>query len=479
MRSAATLAAILVFGGGDAFAADCPTPTPRPTRTGTLVTIVVDFCKPAPSPTPAPPPAPSAAPGAAPRLRSGGTTQAIDLYRDWQALTKSSGGVSAAPTPAAAPQRAAIPFVPEFFDLIDGPETKELKGVRIDERDRVAIALRHFNFVNFGAEYTIEKTVIEAYVTLNTLWSQALGLGPTLRAASAGNVPCPTDATFEQCVVDWMWALVLTNRSLERATGLHKDRVALDDAMITTLTTEADGIRNLRAQLLRLQAETLTRKPESMQEIEWYKQVQAAHDKLMAQIDAFAVLAELTRKGQIKNVDKQAAGTLVTVRITAKNAVGNPASKVEIQYFVHSRYPLTFHGGYLYSSFKEVKFEQVRTVAGADLFAQVQQPSSVSTYAAFLSYEIVGTNTGRYKTGVLATLGTDFKDPGKRLFIGGSVRLLSRVFVGGGVVSAKATEGVNPVVEQIGSQLARELFGTLTTRREWKPFFHVSFGVFN
>ena len=477
MRSVVTLAAILLLGAGEARAA-CDPPVPAPTRTGTLVTIVVDFCKPAP-PAPATP-AVSAAPGAAPRLRSGGTAQVIDLHRDWEKLVKSPQGPgAAAPGPAAPVERAAIPFGPEFFDLLDGPQTKELKGVRIDERDNVAIALQHFNFVNFGAEYTIEKTVIEAYVTLNTLWSQALGLGRTFRAASP-TAPCPADATFEQCVVDWMWALVLTNRSLDHATGLNKNRVALDDAMIANLTVEADGIRNLRAQLLQLQAETLTRRPGSMQEIEWYKQVQASHDKLVSQIDAFAVLAELTRKGQIKNLDKQDAGTLVTVRITAKNAVGNPASKVEIQYFVHSRYPVTFHAGYLYSSFKEVKFDQVRTIAGADLFAQVQQPSSVSTYGAFLSYQIVGRNTGRYSTGVLATLGTDFKDPGKRLFVGGSVRFLSRVFVGGGVVSANSTEGVNPVVEQIGNQLgARELFSTLTTRRAWKPFFHVSFGVFN
>src|SRR6185503_15358005 len=113
--------------------------------------------------------------------------------------------------------------------------------------------------------------------------------------------------------------------------------------------------------------------------------------------------------------------------------------------FVHSKFPVTFHAGYLYSSLKEVTFDQVRTIAGADLFQQVQNPQSVNTYAAFLSYQLLKGNMGQYSTGVLATLGTDFKEPGSRLYVGGSLKLLSRVYIGAGVSSATVSEGVNPV----------------------------------
>jgi hypothetical protein len=342
--------------------------------------------------------------------------------------------------------------------------------------------LKHFNFVNFGAEYTIEKTVIEAYVTLNTLWTQALGLGRPLMAASLKEGPCPGGATFEQCVVDWMWASILISRRLNEATARHKSQVTLAEATIKSdVIPDSNVIQTLRAQLIQVQSDTLTRKPGSVQEIQWYNEVQASHDKLIGQIDAYLRLAELTVSGQTKNIDRQQAGTLVTVKITGINALGNPAgTPVEIQYFVHSKLPVTFHAGYLYSSLKDVKFEEVRTVAGADLFQQVQNPASVNTYAAFLSYQLWSGNMGRHGTGILATLGTDFKDPGDRLYAGASFKFLSRFYAGVGVVSAAVAEGVNPVVEQIGAGLgARELFTAVTTRRDWKPYFHVSFGVFN
>jgi hypothetical protein len=487
--------------------ADCPaSPEVKPLpRSGTLVVISVDYCPPAVAgPAAAPGGDPAAArraqpPSAAPATPPAAGQPVKDLYKQWTELTKTAkptdSSPSAAPSPPAAPRAAPAPQAGPRADaaaigsafsiarnFLEGPVTQELKGIRIDERDRVAVKLTHFNFINFAAEYTIEKTVIEAYVTLNKLWSQALGLGLPFAAASVRDTgPCPEDATFEQCVVDWMWAQILTSRQLNVVTGSFKNRVALDQSIIDgNIKPDSMTMETLRAQLVQIQSDTLTRKPTSLQEIEWYTQVQTAHDRLVGQLDAYLRLAELTVSGQTKNIDKQAAGTLVTVKIVAMNALGNPAGKpVEIQYFVHSKYPVTFHAGYLYSSLKEVKFEQVRTTAGADLFQQVHKPENVNTYAAFLSYQLFSGNTGRYGTGVLATLGTDFKDPAKRLYIGGSVKFLSRVFAGVGVVSSDVSEGVNPVVEQIGSALgARDLFTAVTTRRDWKPYFHISFGVF-
>lgn len=514
MRHPIVLAALLSSVAGADAVAQCLPTSVTPERSGTLVTITVDFC-PAPPALPAPPapaaPAASAAgaPAAAPVAPAAVTPPvaaasavaapaaaasaapatapaAVDLYGNWATLTAAPVAPPAAAPgagPAARPDAGDITGAFESVrNILSAPETQELKGVRIDERDNVSIRLRHFNFVNFAAEYTVEKTVIEAYVTLNNLWSQALGLGRPLQAASVAVGPCPAGATFEQCVVDWMWASILASRRLNEATARHRSRVTLDQATIDgAVVPDSDAVQKLRAQLIQVQSDTLTRKPGSVQEIEWYNQVQASHDKLIGQIDAYLRLAELTVSGQTRNIDRQKAGTLVTVKVAGMNALGNPAGKpVEIQYFVHSKYPVTFHAGYLYSSLKEVEFDAVRTTAGADLFQQVRDPASVNSYAAFLSYQLWSGNVGRHGTGILATLGTDFKDPGERLYAGGSVRFLSRFYVGGGFVSATVSEGVNPVVEQVGTALgARELFDAVTTRRDWKPYFHVSFGVFN
>lgn len=482
--------------------AQCTPSVGTPTRSGNRVEVILDYCASAPAGTPpgggTAPSAAAAAPAASPGAPSG-LAAPFNLYGGWEALTKAITPPSpppSGPAPAAAAAAGAVPAAPgaaprtagDAFDSLLGvpdlldPETDELRGVRIDERDNVTIRLVHFNFINFSAEYAVDTKVIEAYVTLNTLWSQALGLGRLGLSASPGPQPCPADATFARCVTDWMWALTLSSRRLDDAVRRHSQHVGLSAAVIANeVVPEAQVLQKLRAQLIQLQTDTLSRQPESMPDITWYQQVQTAHDKLMAQLGSYLRLAELTAAGQTKPIDKQKAGTLVTVRITAVNALGNMQGRpTEIKYFVHSRLPVRFHAGYLYSNLKEIEFEQVRTVAGADLFQQVQDPSSVQSYGAFLSYEFFSRNTGRYATGILGTLGTDFEEPGKRLYVGASVRFLSRVYLGFGALSGSVAEGQNKVIEQIGEGLgSRELFTTVTSRREWKPYFHISFGVFN
>jgi hypothetical protein len=80
---------------------------------------------------------------------------------------------------------------------------------------------------------------------------------------------------------------------------------------------------------------------------------------------------------------------------------------------------------------------------------------------------------------VLATIATDFSEPGNRMYLGVSVRFLRKVLVTGGAASASVTEGRNPVTEQLAELTdTRQLYGSLATRRQWKPFLGISFTVF-
>ena len=93
---------------------------------------------------------------------------------------------------------------------------------------------------------------------------------------------------------------------------------------------------------------------------------------------------------------------------------------------------MTFHAGYLYSSLKEVEFDQVRTIAGADLFQQVHNPQSVNTYAAFLSYQLLSGNMGRHGAACSRRLAPTSRNRVRGCMSEGSVKFLSRVYVGRG-----------------------------------------------
>jgi hypothetical protein len=105
------------------------------------------------------------------------------------------------------------------------------------------------------------------------------------------------------------------------------------------------------------------------------------------------------------------------------------------------RVSLVFHVGYGYSRLRDVEVEKVRSLSNRGLFSVV-------------------------------------KDPGDRLLVGGSARA-EKLSVTAGAMSGSVKKGVNPIVEAIGGQVgARELFGSVSTRRDWQPHVGLSFHVF-
>lgn len=152
---------------------------------------------------------------------------------------------------------------------------------------------------------------------------------------------------------------------------------------------------------------------------------------------------------------------------------------IVVDYPVQSKFPLVFHMGYGYSRLKDIEFDKVRALNNQDLFAVIKSNASTTGGVAYLSYGVKTWNAGSTEQGLFLTLATDFKDPGERLFVGGSFRAWKRIFLTAGAMSGSIKEGVDPIVEAVGDALqARELFAAVATRRQWKPHVGISFSVF-
>jgi hypothetical protein len=202
-------------------------------------------------------------------------------------------------------------------------------------------------------------------------------------------------------------------------------------------------------------------------------------------LKTFETRGKAAADGFVRRVTFGDAGRIVTVTITMSDlAAGVDAGVAEVvEFFVHSTLPVTFHAGYSYSSLDAFEFEPVAAAAGEDLFAQINEGKTTSGFTAFLSYRLGRVESSPVKYEVLLTLGTDFKEPGKRLFVGATTRV-KKVLLSGGVATAAVREAneedrVTDIVNGVGDFLGtRELFTRIHTTRQWRPFVAVSFAPF-
>jgi len=198
---------------------------------------------------------------------------------------------------------------------------------------------------------------------------------------------------------------------------------------------------------------------------------------MLGRIDAFGVAADLVEHGEVHNIGKRKGGTIVTITMTPKSQTqASVAPAAGVEYFSHSRIPVLFHVGYVYSKLQDVQFTTVRSASQADLFSIVKENKATQALAAFLS---LGKTFEQGQVGVFATLGTDFAKPGERVYVGGSLQLLKKTFITGGFVSGTQQEPANKVTDALGAALgARELFATIDPQRRWRGFGAISFRVF-
>ena len=363
---------------------------------------------------------------------------------------------------------------------------------RVDDSMAVLVTLKRFNFVNYAIKYTVDDTVIELYVTLEKLWSQIFGLGKlfesltdstrSVRAAAPVCDATPAAGDFIPCVTEWMWALVNEDLAVEFDVGVNAGKPDLTDDAIKGVVGAIESHAKARTSIGDKRLRALRSTPASPQEVQWFQEVQSQHDKVMGRSTAYSSLASLTVSGQLKVLPKNKPGHIITLTLAPRRAESTEAdagAPVVVEYVVQSKFPLVFHVGYGFSRLKDVEFEKVRSLSNQDLFSVVKNNKNTAGMVAYLSYGLWEWKAAGVEQGFLLTLATDFTDPGDRLLVGGSVRIWKKLLVTAGAMSGSVKEGVNPIVEAIGGQVgARELFGSVSTRRDWQPHVGLSFSVF-
>ncbi len=201
------------------------------------------------------------------------------------------------------------------------------------------------------------------------------------------------------------------------------------------------------------------------------------HQKLIKKMRAFAHSVELCKNGKTFPVGKNKAGTLVNITMQAKAAKPDMrgGDKREIQYFVHSNFPLIFHVGLTASVLKKLEFEKVeqfiREGMYGDYYQLVEEGDSDFNFSAFLSYEFHRSDDLRW--GVSLTIGTDYKDPSDNFYFGVSGRFRKALFTFGAAWN-RVVRGEN----KIGDVAAINLYETIIQERDWGYFFAFSFTLF-
>lgn len=346
---------------------------------------------------------------------------------------------------------------------------------RVTEDTVVEVSSRHFNFVNYTIEYGVDESVVASYVTLEKLFAQLIGLTPFQPVRLKALAEC---TTFDGCLAFWAWRIERTDHDLADYTREFAGTIALSAAQESAIADRARAIALARGELTRALEKILADMlPETVSDVDAFARVRARHDALLTKLDAYTSAAALVAGGERHAVGRKKPGTIVTITLTPKNAdrLAQPLT-ASAAYFVHSRIPLVFHAGYSYSGLRDVRFDRLRGLANTDLFSEVQSNAHTSALTAFLS---LGRTWKSANLGAYGTIGTDFTKPGDRIYVGGSVQLFKRLFVSTGIVGGNVSTGADPIVEELGTAVnARELFGTIASTRQWKPFGAISFGVF-
>lgn len=335
----------------------------------------------------------------------------------------------------------------------------------------MTIRSTHFNFIKYTITCQVDETVVESYVLLAKLWQGILGLvlTPSLRAEIEEE-----EAPSSSPILEWAKAVAGAQTELEQAAQAAPNQVFLEKDDIKTVKDKIGSLTKALGKVM--QKYERASQFRAFADYEQYMKVKAFHDTVLTRLDAYVELASLTVGGQVKTIPKKKGGTVVTVTMTLVASAGaERPPTLTVEYFSHSRLPLTLHAGCTWARLREVEFEKVAAFAGSDMFARIKSNDNTQAFTAFITYEPKAWLEDRVGAGI--AIGTDVVKPGQRLFVGRSVRYTRFVFSYGGM-SGELKEGVDPVIEHLGDGSTRQVFGAIATRRDWGQLFAISVKVF-
>lgn len=350
----------------------------------------------------------------------------------------------------------------------------------IQEGDVVRLTIKQFNFLKYELQVEKDERLIEAYAHLNVLWGQILGLGG-LRAMAAGELPPSERDEFLEALLAWERAMALLNGTISSnltrysESGLTPQQVdAIADAALA-ITEQVQEMTKAEANAINVAVGSAS-KVQTDVKFRLIQEFRAKQSEVAARATAFLQRAEKVAVGVTRIVKGSKAGNIVTITATAVQRDGlNEDRAVSLRYFVGSRLPVLLHGGYGQADLSELEFEKVRTADGFEAYDIVKDEGEFGEFMVFLSAPIY-TVDERQDFELLATLGTGLTDVGEELFAGLSAKVFGRYVLSYGWLSAEVAEGVDPFVEEIGSELdTRQLFATIDKRRDWGNFWGVSF----
>lgn len=343
--------------------------------------------------------------------------------------------------------------------------TYEIRS-RVTETMPVVLHVTNFNFLRYGIEVEVHEKTIESYAYLNKLWQAVFVLAEPVPPRSAVQ-PAQPDS-FISALMEWRASLRTANEAVDRDLARYPN-VSLHPEDLAAIAADANALHDQLKTLEEARATVIDqlKRSQDVDRIEYFDKTDATHTAIVGRINAFRNTNELLQKGWEKTISRRDAGRAVTVTLTPKNKVtGEDGNPVTVEYFVNSATPLYYHVGGAYNTVRDIRFEQVRTVAGNDLFEKVRDSSGTASLAAFLSYPL-GRRVSSNWTPAL-TLGTDFSKPGEHLYVGVSIPY-QRFVASFGVISASQNQPGNPIVEQLANATSRVLYDAFRSRHVWKP----------
>jgi len=347
---------------------------------------------------------------------------------------------------------------------------------RITNRERVEVCVEHFNFLRYTLSFDVTEEKSESYDYLTKLWTSVLS--PSL-AGVLGAVAAPQGVaalTPEQRFLIQLQAIYALATELDHAIGEQIAKYSLtglEAEEAKTLATARGSIDGSLQTLNKAYADLQKLLLDPTQTTQFanaiggtskiYSVVTELYGAVAKRADVFLSMSEKTIGIEVRKVGTRSAGTRVTLRLVATGDGGAKTPMADVHYFVETTLPLVVHGGLTFAKLNDVSFEKVKRASQfseEDLFQRTTDNPNTRALSMFLAWQFwskAGTAAGSVeRVGLLFSLGTDVRAPGKKVFAGPSLALFNRIVLTAGVSLGKEANGEAATLEPDVFRIVRE-----------------------